>query len=133
MTDNQFGDVQVFTGQEIAQSQHQQTQAPTVAGNIEQSRAVAEAQASMVVARMNPRDEMTAYNKIIKACKRRSLAERATYAYKRGGQLVTGPSIRMAEVLARNWGNITFGLREISRAEHPARRLPSAAWRGFHA
>ena len=122
----QFGDVQVFTGQEIAMASASPS-APTVSGNIEQSRAVAEAQAAMVVARMNPRDEMTAYNKIMKACKRKSLAERATYAYKRGGQLVTGPSIRMAEVLARHWGNMTFGLREIARRSGES-EMEAYAW-----
>lgn len=126
---NDFGDVQVFTGQEMAEHQQTQTQvqAPTVSGNVEQSRAIAEAQAAMVVARMNPRDEMTCYNKIMKACKRRSLAERATYAYKRGGQLVTGPSIRLAEVLARHWGNLTFGLRELSRKSGES-EMEAYAW-----
>ena len=122
----QFGDIQVYTGQEIAMASAAPS-APTVSGNIEQSRAVAEAQAAMVVARMNPRDEMTAYNKIMKACKRKSLAERATYAYKRGGQLVTGPSIRMAEVLARHWGNMTFGLREIARRSGES-EMEAYAW-----
>lgn len=126
---NDFGNVQVFTGQEIAQSQQNQSQvqAPTVAGNVEQSRAIAEAQAAMVVARMNPRDEVSAYNKIMKACKRKSLAERATYAYKRGGQHVTGASIRLAEVLARQWGNITYGLRELNR-KNGSSEMEAYAW-----
>ena len=82
---------------------------------VEQSRAVAEAQAAMLVAQARKRDELMAYDKIMSACQRASLAESAMYAYKRGGILVEGPSIRLAEVLARSWGNITYGLRELSR------------------
>lgn len=37
------------------------------------------------------------------------------YAFSRGGSSVTGPSIRLAEELARCWGNIDYGLRELSR------------------
>lgn len=115
-----FGDIQVFTGQEIAKAQQQQSlemQQGFVGGAlaVDQARAVAEVQAAMVIARMNPRNEIQAYNQIIRACKRKSLAESAKYAYKRGGTLVTGPSIRLAEVLARSWGNMTYGLRELSR------------------
>jgi hypothetical protein len=38
------------------------------------------------------------------------------YAYPRGGTLVTGPSIRLAEVLAQSWGNLDCGVREISQS-----------------
>jgi len=85
--------------------------------NIEQSRAASETQAAMVVAQKFPRNENEAYNKIITACKRLSLAESGTYAFKRGTEMVTGPSIRLAEVLARCWGNISYGFREVGRNE----------------
>ena len=85
--------------------------------SVEQSRAVAETQAAMVVAKAHPRDEFRAYTNIIKACQRPSLASSAMYAFRRGGQIVEGPSIRLAEVLARAWGNINYGLRELSRSE----------------
>jgi hypothetical protein len=80
---------------------------------IAQSRATQEVQAAMVIAKKFPRDSNAAYNKIMTACKRKSLAEQAMYAYPRGGQMVTGPSIRMAEVLAQNWGNLQFGIQEL--------------------
>ena len=82
---------------------------------IEQSRAVAEVQASIVLAKANPRNEMLAEKKILSACKRQVLAEGASYSFKRGGEVVTGPSIRLAEVLARYWGNLNYGFREIGR------------------
>lgn len=85
------------------------------ASGTEQARAIAETQAAMVVARMNPRDERIAMDRVLNACARVSLAERAVYSYPRGGQEVTGPSIRLAEAIAQNWGNLQWGLRELSR------------------
>lgn len=79
------------------------------------SRQAQEVQAAMVVAKRFPRDEDVAYGRIMKACKRQSLAETAVYEYRRGGQVVTGPSIRLAEVLAQNWGNIDYGLIEMEQ------------------
>jgi hypothetical protein len=83
---------------------------------IEQSRAAQEVQAAYVIAKKFPRDENKAFAKIMKACERPFLADQAMYAYPRGGQVVTGPSIRLAEVLAQCWGNIDIGVVEISQA-----------------
>jgi len=85
--------------------------------NIEKGRAIAEAQAAMIVAQGNPRDENRARQRILQSCKRASLAKSAEYRYKRGGTEVTGPSIRLAEVMARSWGNTTYGFREVGRDE----------------
>ena len=52
--------------------------------------------------------------RILDACKRKSVADSAEYAYPRGGTLVTGPSIRLAEVIAQNYQNLAFGVRELS-------------------
>lgn len=81
----------------------------------EQQRAMAEVQAAMVVARANPRDPVQAMDLILNDCTRASLAEGAVYAYSRGGSDVSGPSIRLAEAIARRWGNIEFGVKELSR------------------
>lgn len=81
-----------------------------------EARAVAEVQAAYVIAKKFPRDENKSYMKILDACKRPLLAEQAMYAYPKGGQMVTGPSIRLAEVMARSWGNIDFGIRELSQS-----------------
>ncbi len=78
--------------------------------DIATSKSAQEVQAAMLVAQRCPRDEIRCYNKIMKGCKRRGLAERAVYSYPRGGTSVTGPSIRLAEELARCWGNIDFGI-----------------------
>jgi len=81
-----------------------------------EARAVAEVQAAYVIAKKFPRNEHQAYMKILEACKRPFLAEHAMYTYPKGGQLVSGPSIRMAEVLAQSWGNIDCGIRELSQS-----------------
>lgn len=110
-----MNDMTTYKGQENFQMAPAAPVAQTALASIEQSRAVAEVQASIVLAKANPRNEQFAENKILTACKRKTLADCATYAYKRGGQLVTGPSIRLAEVLARCWGNINYGFREMGR------------------
>lgn len=73
------------------------------------TRQAQEVQAAMVVAKKFPRDYIAAVNRITTSCQRKTLAERAMYEYPRGGQKVKGPSIRLAECLAQNWGNIDFG------------------------
>lgn len=78
-------------------------------------REVAEVQAAMVIAQRFPRDEKAAMDRILTACTRPSLADAAVYQYSRGGSDVTGPSIRLAEELARGWGNIVCGITELSR------------------
>lgn len=79
-----------------------------------QSREVTQVQAAILVAKTHKRQVTDAYNAIIETCKRRTFAENALYAYPRGGTVVSGPSIRMAEALARAWGNIDFGVQVLS-------------------
>lgn len=82
----------------------------------EQSRAIQEVQAAFVIAKQFPRDEALAEGRILAACERPSLAEQGEYAYPRGGQQVTGPSIRLAETIARFWGNLQYGVRELTQS-----------------
>jgi len=77
------------------------------------SREIAEIQGAMTMAKRFPRNESEALDKIIAACKRKGLAEVAQYQYARGGKDIVGPSIRMAETLARCWGNVHSGIREL--------------------
>lgn len=79
------------------------------------SRQAQEVQAAMVVAKRFPRDETASWARIMQSCKRKSLAEQAMYEYPRGGENVTGPSIRLAETLAQNWGNLDFGITELEQ------------------
>lgn len=84
---------------------------------IEIQRAVAEVQASLMIAKARPRDQAQAFMNVIESCRRPSFAAKAFYAYPRGGQTITGPSIRFAEELARLWGNMEYGMRELSNRD----------------
>lgn len=83
--------------------------------SVEQQRGIAEVQARMIIARANPRDPIRAMDNILRDCMREKLAEGALYQYARGGSSISGPSIRLAEVLSQRWGNIACGVKEISR------------------
>lgn len=108
------------------QSQSTQ-QLPGALAQTDQSRAIAEVQASLMIARSSPRDEVVAMDRILNACTRPSLAENAVYQYARGGNDISGPSIRLAETIAQQWGNINFGVREISQIEGES-VVQSFAW-----
>lgn len=79
------------------------------------SRQAQEVQAAMVIAKKFPRDEVQSFNRIMQACKRKTLAEQAMYEYPRGNTKVTGPSIRLAEAMAQNWGNLDYGIIELEQ------------------
>lgn len=90
-------------------------QSQNAVADVEQARAVAETQGAMVIAKKFPRDPIAAMDRILNACSRPTLAEGALYTYARGGTEITGPSIRLAEALAQNWGNMQFGIRELEQ------------------
>jgi hypothetical protein len=101
--------------QNLGFEQKKETQSGLIASA--ESRAQHEVQAAFVIAKRFPRDDFESYQRIINSCKRPFLAEQALYAYPRGGQLVEGPSIRMAEAAAQAWGNLDCGVREISQKD----------------
>lgn len=82
---------------------------------VEQSRAIAEVQAAIIVARQFPRDVQAAIREMQQSCRQMSLAERAFYRFPRGKETVTGPSVHLARELARCYGNLTYGLTELRR------------------
>lgn len=82
--------------------------------SIATTRQAAETQAAMVVAKQFPRDETQSIARIKRACGRVALAECSMYSYPKGGQQITGPSIRLAEAMAQAWGNIDYGIIELS-------------------
>lgn len=84
---------------------------------IEQERAIAEAQGQLVLAKRFPRDEMAAHAKLMNSCKLPGLASVAFYNVPRAGGSVSGPSIRLAEEIARVYGNFEYGHKELSRSE----------------
>lgn len=84
---------------------------------IESNKAIAEAQGRLVIAKRFPRDRVAAFNNLMIACSRSILAEKALYSYPRDNQMVSGASIRLAEEAARCWGNVDFGIKELSQKD----------------
>lgn len=82
---------------------------------VEQSRAVAEVKAAVVVAQQCPRDVQNAVDAMRESCGQYTLAQRAFFRYNRGGSAIQGPSVHLARELARVWGNIQYGISELRR------------------
>ena len=96
---------------------------------IEQSRAVAEVQAAVVVAQQVPRSLGVARTAMQESCQQLRLAERAFYRFPRGGQTVSGSSVYLARELARCWGNVQHGIAELRRDdEHGESEMLAWAW-----
>lgn len=96
---------------------------------IEQSRAQAEVHAAILVAQQCPRDMTAALDEMRQSCQQMALAERAFFRFPRGGATVSGPSVHLAKELARCWGNIQYGLTELSRDdEHGQSEMMAFAW-----
>jgi hypothetical protein len=83
--------------------------------SVEQERAVAEAQGQLTLAKRFPRDLTAAHAELMTACKSHAFAAVAFYSKPQGDSTITGPSIRMAEEVARVVGNFQYGHRELSR------------------
>lgn len=73
------------------------------------AREIARIQGEIYMAKQFPRNYQQALVNIQAVCSRPSLASSAVYQYAKGGTQVYGPSIRLAEQLARCWGNVRSG------------------------
>jgi hypothetical protein len=72
--------------------------------------------AMVTSAKRFPRDVVRASDRILNAFSRVTLAESAEYQFARGGSNITGPSIRAAEAISQQWGNMSNGWSEIARS-----------------
>lgn len=83
------------------------------------TKARAEVESNLIMARKFPRNEDDIRTKVLKTCRIYSFAEKGKYKKPQGKkknertgeweqQYVVGPSIRLAEELFRQWGNITL-------------------------
>lgn len=79
---------------------------------VEQTRAAAEVAAAVRVAQDFPRNEVGAQQMMLTTCARTSVAERAFYEVPNRG---AGLSVHAARELARIWGNVDYGVRELRR------------------
>lgn len=91
----------VQTGNEVTQAMVAKEQA-TIQGQV-------------FMAKQFPRDMGDVMNRVTSSCERISLAEISEYEYPRGGQKITGASIRLLEVIAQCYGNLSFSWKEVIR------------------
>lgn len=96
---------------------------------VEQSRAVAEVQAAVLVAQQCPRSVDRAVADMRRSCSEMALAQRAFFRFSRGGSQVSGASVYLARELARCWGNIDYGVGEMRRDDDAAQsEMRAWAW-----
>lgn len=96
---------------------------------IEQSRAAAEVHAAILVAQQCPRNEQMARRAMEDACRMKALAEKSSFRFKRGGTPVSGPTVHLARELARCWGNMQYGVAELSRDDQLGQsEMQAYAW-----
>lgn len=106
-----FGQIVPFTGEGAIVPQ----EAPAVLAEVAAQREIAEVQAAMTIAKRFPRNQAKATDRIMVACQRPGLAEKALYSFSRGGTDISGPSIHLLKAIAQQWGNIDFGIRELEQ------------------
>lgn len=99
-------------------------QAASQATAIEQSRAVAEVQGAIFVARQFPRDMQRVYDEMHRLCSTPELAARAFYKVPNRGE---GPTVHLMRELARVWGNLDYGVKELSRDNRQS-EVQAFAW-----
>jgi hypothetical protein len=92
-------------------------QSQGVQANALMTRTLAELQASVLLSKQCPRNIVTCERKILEGVQRFSLAERAEYSLPIGGKAVTGASIHLIQHIARCYGNIDFGIRQLAVGE----------------
>jgi len=103
--------------------------AKSQATTIEQSRAIAEVQAAVVVAQSHPRDKARALNEALESCRTKEVAVNAFFKFPRGAQSVSGETIHLARELARCWGNIDYKIAELSRDDDAGHsEMMAIAW-----
>lgn len=95
--------------------------------SVEQQRAIAEAQGQIAIAKRFPRNLTMAHTELMESCSQLFMAEIAFYSVPRGTGTISGPSIRLAEEIARCYGNFEYGHKELSR-DHEKSEVEVYAW-----
>ena len=96
-------------------------------GEYQESKELSAIKGKMILARQFPRDPDYSLQAVLRECARPELAAAAQYEFPRGDSVVRGPSIRLVEVLARWWGNIDYGIKELSQDKGKS-EMQAYAW-----
>lgn len=99
------------------------------AAAVEHSRAVAEVQAAVTVAQAVPRDLGKVKAEMEFTCQQTAVASAAFYSLPRSGGTVDGSTVHLARELARIWGNLDYGVRELRRDDDAGEsEIQAYAW-----
>jgi hypothetical protein len=104
--------------------QAQNSSAMTIA---ESMKGMQEIHLMCTMAWQRPRDVTACYTAVMKELERYSLAKMSMFSFPRGGNTVSGPSIKMIEMIARNFKNLEWGTKILNRTETYAECL-SYCW-----
>ena len=80
-----------------------------------EAREMADIQGKIYMAKQFPRKMAEVTQAVDAECSRLAMASKATYVYARGGQNISGPSIRLVETIARCMGNIKSETETLSQ------------------
>jgi hypothetical protein len=75
-----------------------------------------------------PRDEAKFRNNLLTRVSDENLAPTCFYSFRRGGKLIEGPSIRVAEIAANAWGNLRSQTREAKPPDDKYVYAETAIW-----
>lgn len=112
---NQSSGLSKTTSRELSREVEQENNEAAVTAVATKARA--EVESALIMARKFPRHELDIRTKVLNTCRIYSFADKAKYKKPQGKKLengkwvqnyVIGPSIRLAEELFRQWGNITY-------------------------
>lgn len=93
---------------------YQQALMPIDPGAVAAAEAVkARIQSAYVMAMQRPRSEEQSRARILQACKDPRFAKLVEYSKPVGGQKIIGPSVRLAELCVREWGNIMSDIQVV--------------------
>jgi len=89
--------------------------------------AAKEIEGALIIARRFPRNADDIRARALESCKRPRFAAMVRYSYPRGGGQVEGPSVYLARELARQWGNIRYGV-DVVHDDEEIRTIRAWAW-----
>lgn len=82
---------------------------------VDAAREMAEVKVQVMLAVENPRVRSACVAEIIEQCRDYDFATQAMFRIERGGKKINDGSIKLALVMAQNWGNLDCGVRELER------------------
>lgn len=93
--------------------------------------AIQEIQGAIIIAKKFPRKMDECWSKLMKACQRKTFADKARYTYPRGKGdkkvIISGPSVNLARTAGQCYGNVRWSL-DVLRDDDEYRTIKGWAW-----